>query len=148
MPPTPIIGYPDEALCQAFDCFEGNLDTQYITAIAPKTTTYLGYQYSIITWLAGLTILPVLPRVASISYGGPEPYYTTEHVALFDVEAIKLSAMGVTIVAASGDDGASSFLARGDPAYCGYAASYPASSQYVLAVGATSGPGILFTKAF
>ena len=81
--------------------------------------------------------------MASISYGGPEPLYSVNDLLAFDVEAINLSVMGVTIVAYSGDDGANSEAARGNPSNCGYAPSFPASSQYVLAVGATSGPGML-----
>jgi subtilase family serine protease len=48
--------------------------------------------------------------------------------------------MGVTIVVASGDDGAHSKEARSTPSECGYTVSFPASSKYVVAVGATSGP--------
>ena len=66
-----------------------------------------------------------------------------EQLNQFDVEAIKLSAMGVTIVASSGDDGAVSSEARGMSSNCAYVANFPATSEYVLAAGATSGPGLL-----
>ena len=57
------------------------------------------------------------------------------------MEAIKLGLQGVTILAASGDDGANSRDVRqyGSVA-CGYKPSWPASSPYVTAVGATQGP--------
>ena len=55
----------------------------------------------------------------------------------FNTEAIKLSVMGVTIVAATGDDGAVG-LDAGYHGDCGYAAVFPASNPYVTAVGATS----------
>ena len=149
LPSTPINGSSsNEALClqnNGKTCGEGNLDTQYITAIASNTMTYfindnLG---NFATWMASLTALPVLPLVASISYGAPEPLQALADLLAFDVEAIKLSVMGVTIVAASGDDGANGPSAVGDPTNCGYAPNFPASSQYVLAVGATSGPGTI-----
>ena len=53
---------------------------------------------------------------------------------------MKLSAMGVTILAASGDDGAPGRQARSDPALCGYDPFFPSSLPYVLSVGATMGP--------
>jgi tripeptidyl-peptidase-1 len=46
----------------------------------------------------------------------------------------------VTVLVASGDDGASSPNARQNKTMCGYNPSYPATSQFVTAVGATSGP--------
>jgi subtilase family serine protease len=49
--------------------------------------------------------------------------------------------MGVTIVAASGDDGANSRDLRNKKGgTCGYIALFPACSPYVTAVGATQGP--------
>ena len=43
----------------------------------------------------------------------------------------------VTILAASGDDGAPGNQARNNPNRCGYYPGFPASSQYVTAVGGT-----------
>eukprot|EP00656_Telonema_subtile_P049634 TRINITY_DN6209_c0_g1_i2.p1 TRINITY_DN6209_c0_g1~~TRINITY_DN6209_c0_g1_i2.p1 ORF type:complete len:240 (+),score=56.29 TRINITY_DN6209_c0_g1_i2:1107-1826(+) len=57
----------------------------------------------------------------------------------FDTEMIKLGLMGVTVLVASGDDGVANFQARSSQAACGYNPSYPASSPYVTAVGATQG---------
>jgi subtilase family serine protease len=45
--------------------------------------------------------------------------------------------MGVTIVAASGDDGVGGFLVRSSQLICGYYAMYPASLPLVVAVGGT-----------
>jgi subtilase family serine protease len=44
---------------------------------------------------------------------------------------------GVTILASSGDDGAVSTSAAGNPLACGYNPSFPATSPYVTAVGGT-----------
>ena len=151
VPSTPITGTSDESLCNTTttgNCNEGNLDVQYITGIAANTKTYFinGASSSATTfkyWLANLVNLPILPRVASISYGAAELDLSPTELSLFDNEAIKLSAMGVTIVASSGDDGANSDQVEQSSAYCGYVVNFPASSAYVLGVGATSGPGIL-----
>ncbi len=46
--------------------------------------------------------------------------------------------MGVTLVAASGDDGVSGYLTRSGRVSCGYYPMFPASSPYVTAVSGTS----------
>ena len=43
----------------------------------------------------------------------------------------------MTLVEASGDDGAPSSVARNGPKYCGYYADFPGVSYYVTSVGAT-----------
>lgn len=52
---------------------------------------------------------------------------------------MKLGVQGVTVFVSSGDDGVANFQARGDAADCGYTPSFPATSPYVTAVGATQG---------
>ena len=66
-----------------------------------------------------------------------EDALTQSSVFAFDVEAMKLGLRGVTLTVASGDDGAVSGQARKSPQHCRYAPSSPATSPYVLAVGAT-----------
>lgn len=46
----------------------------------------------------------------------------------------------MTILVSSGDDGVANFQARSDASKCGYNPSFPATSPYVTAVGATQGP--------
>lgn len=53
---------------------------------------------------------------------------------------MKLGLQGVTVLVASGDDGVSGRSTRGNPAACGFAPQFPASSPHVTAVGATQGP--------
>jgi hypothetical protein len=55
----------------------------------------------------------------------------------FNNVALTLSAMGVTIVVSAGDDGAASYEARNNPSGCAYRPIFPATSNYVLAVGGT-----------
>ena len=49
---------------------------------------------------------------------------------------------GVTIIAASGDDGVANYGARNNQNMCGYHPIWPGASPYVLSVGATTGPEI------
>jgi subtilase family serine protease len=59
----------------------------------------------------------------------------------FNTAVQKLALRGVSVLASSGDDGVANQRAREDDGYCGFYPSFPASSPYVLAVGATRGPG-------
>lgn len=52
----------------------------------------------------------------------------------------KLGLKGLTLFVASGDDGVANFGARGNPDACGFTPSFPATSPYATAVGATMGP--------
>merc|ERR1711865_743710 len=51
----------------------------------------------------------------------------------------KLGVQGVSIFVSSGDDGAPGSGARGNAGGCGYEPSFPATSPYITAVGATQG---------
>jgi len=82
------------------------------------------------------------PWVISISYGESESETVLSDALLFNNMAMMLGLMGTTIVVSSGDDGVTNG-ARGTeqgPEACKYDASYPASSPYVVSVGATQGP--------
>ena len=140
--PTTVIGsHVAERACPSVDlCAESNLDVQYITSVARNvSTTYfynkVGSTFS--TFLMKLNDLHDVPGVVSISYAMVEIFLTFVEKRRFDYEAIKLGLRGVTIVASSGDEGVSGGATnvRG----CGYSPYFPASSPYVLAVGATEG---------
>ena len=120
--------------------YEGNLDAQYITSTSPNSPTtgwYTSGRFS--AWLVQVGNTSTPPLVLSISYGQDEEYVDNGIHSAFNTEAIKLGAMGVTIVAASGNDGVSNRAARGGSlGQCSYAPDFPASSPFVTAVGATS----------
>jgi len=82
------------------------------------------------------------PLVISISYSISEHFLTFYEVLCFDLEAKKLAAQGVTLVAASGDAGVAgdAVFADDEENTCGYNPIFPASSPFVLAVGGTQGP--------
>ena len=107
---------------------------------------YFSYDYDVnnfpLGWILSVASTPNPAQVYSMSYGAPESQYTgsnAQFVDVFNIQAMKLALMGVTIVVASGDDGAPGFLARGSTSKCAYDPNFPASSPYVVAVGATQG---------
>lgn len=119
-------------------CSEGSLDIQYMMAVSQSPTTYYYVEYQSFSSFLSLVLDSANPPlVISISYGQDEGGVSYSEMSYFNVQALKLGAMGITIVVASGDDGALSDLARGQPTNCGYSPSYPATSPYVVSVGAT-----------
>ena len=121
-------------------CSEANLDVQYIMGISPVSPTWYMYtdlKFSL--WLVLVASYKNPPLVLSISYGSEEPSMSSGEVTAFNTQAIKLGVMGISIVVASGDDGAVSRKVRvSGSSACGYSPFFPASSPYVLSVGATS----------
>lgn len=91
----------------------------------------------LIDFVVKVASMPRPPKVFSISYGMDELGLADSYAAHFEIEAMKLSLRGVTLVAASGDDGAVTNTARKSPVHCRYAPTFPGSSPYVLSVGAT-----------
>jgi kumamolisin len=81
------------------------------------------------------------PSVISISWGGPEDSWTGQSRDALNSACQDASTMGVTVLAASGDDGASDGTASGNPTV-----DFPAASPYVVGCGGTkltiSGAGI------
>lgn len=115
------------------DCVEGNLDLQYIMAMSPGSRTiFWHWKLSLGSWLRDVSNYRILPLVLSISYGGVEAATSLAEHTLFTTQAKRLAAMGVTIVVASGDSGASS--QTGD---CRYTPDFPSVNPYVVSVGAT-----------
>ena len=70
------------------------------------------------------------PSVISISWGGPESSWTQQAMTAMDAACQSAAALGVTITAASGDDG-STDGGKGNNV------DFPASSPHVLACGGT-----------
>lgn len=97
------------------------------------------------------------PTSLSISWGADEQEVTPDYSTAFNNEAMKLGLRGITIFASSGDNGVSGNYCsckvsssssingvywQGSNTWTGkgYFPSYPATSPYVVAVGATMGP--------
>jgi tripeptidyl-peptidase-1 len=126
---------------------EATLDTQYAFALALNAQTWFwtvqGWMYEFATALMNT---PNPPLVVSMSWGWPEPRQcevgscsdSKAYVTRVNSEFMKISAMGVSLVASSGDQGA-----PGDSnANCNSVATplstiFPGASPYVTSVGAT-----------
>jgi tripeptidyl-peptidase-1 len=136
-----IGGHEDDSKCKlANNCAEANLDVQYIMAVAQNVPTTYWYSDNFLEWIFDVADDTTPPLVHSISYGSVEDTYPASLANTFNTEAAKLGTMGVSILVSSGDDGVANFNARDDASECGYHPSFPASSPYVTAIGATSGP--------
>ena len=135
---TVIGGHESSSVCSEDPrtCSQPNLDVQYIMAASPVSPTTFLYtdldNFSQWIMLVANTAKPSL--VYSIGYGVEEVYIANSERLAFETQAIKLGAMGVTIVAGSGNNGA---ISKSAGAACRYAPLFPASSPYVTTVGAT-----------
>eukprot|EP01041_Mallomonas_annulata_P004174 gene4174-8296_t len=124
------------------NCVESNLDLQYLMAIAQNIPTRIDYDDSpafLLDWAYNMANTDNPPLVHSISYGAMESdvLQYPGYMDVFNIQAMKLGIMGVSIMVASGDDGAIGYLHTSNG--CAYDPSFPATSPYVTAVGATMG---------
>mmetsp|Transcript_14770 Transcript_14770/g.51438 ORF Transcript_14770/g.51438 Transcript_14770/m.51438 type:complete len:908 (-) Transcript_14770:855-3578(-) len=124
---------------------ETTLDVEWMSAMAAGalTTVWHGGYFSVggssidplIDTLLAVQFAEAPPQVISISYGGEEPTQAAinDGNQLFQI----LGSLGVTVVVSSGDTG--SYLSTGDVAdsCTQFLPSWPATSPYVLSVGAT-----------
>eukprot|EP01002_Notosolenus_urceolatus_P015491 NODE_809_length_1765_cov_76.103730_g663_i0.p1 GENE.NODE_809_length_1765_cov_76.103730_g663_i0~~NODE_809_length_1765_cov_76.103730_g663_i0.p1 ORF type:complete len:548 (+),score=190.30 NODE_809_length_1765_cov_76.103730_g663_i0:79-1722(+) len=120
---------------------EALLDIQYIMGVAPGVKTeFWGYANTdfcsdLKTWTDALMADDDVPLVHSISYGyqGEPSGVGCTAAELKDVDQafMKLAARGISIIFASGDSGSGESLVYLYP-------SWPASSPWVTAVGATA----------
>jgi len=72
------------------------------------------------------------PSIVSISWGGPETSWTQQAMNAFSSACQDAATMGVTVLAASGDNGATDGDSSGAPTV-----DFPAASPYVLGCGGT-----------
>ena len=73
------------------------------------------------------------PSIISISWGGPESNWTQQALTAYDQAFQAAAALGITICAASGDNGSGDGVGDGADHV-----DFPASSPFVLACGGTS----------
>jgi kumamolisin len=99
-----------------------------VVYFAPNTTA--GFQDALTMAIHDATNKP---SVISISWGGPESTWTAQSMIAFDSAAQDAAALGVTICAASGDNGSSDGVNDG-----ANHVDFPASSPHILACGGTS----------
>ncbi|RHY48939.1 hypothetical protein DYB38_010828 [Aphanomyces astaci] len=137
---------------------EASLDLQYITALAPRTTTYVWSQSGsnpfsaadepFVEWAEDILTMKQPPYVVSLSYADDEEHIfaaSEAYARSFDPLLMKLGVRGVSVFVASGDDG----VAGQRPGlrktnidnkseWCKqHGPQWPTSSPYVTSVGAT-----------
>ena len=128
-----IGGHASDSACSVPSaCYGGNVRTQYMMAASPVSpTTYWYTEVSLFRWLMLVANAAKPSLVYSVAFHYTESSLSASLRNSFNTQAIKLGAMGITIVVPSGDSGAISFGS------CKYLPTFPASSPYVTVVGAT-----------
>ena len=111
-----------------------------VSQVTPMTYWYEAATDSFLAWIQAMAASADPPKINSISYGSTETSVPVSIANQFNTEAMKLGTQGVSIFVSSGDDGAAGSSARNNPLKCAYSPSFPATSVYVTAVGATQGP--------
>ena len=130
--------HPDHEL-SATDSGDCSLNLQYMTATSPDSpTTITGLKSFWRDWLLTIANTVDIPLVIHINSGSAEWAITRGVHDAFTVQAIKLGAMGVTLVGPSGDNGVLSKDSKksGIPSN-EYEPYFPSSNPYVTSVGAT-----------
>ncbi|KAL1521607.1 hypothetical protein AB1Y20_021266 [Prymnesium parvum] len=116
---------------------EASLDTQYIAASGAGVPSWFLSQeaFDLATWCEMVLTVRPLPTVWSISWGGGESEYPVAEQRAADDCFARAALKGVTVLAASGDDGTGS---HGGWFGCkAFDPTYPASCPHVTSVGAT-----------
>ena len=116
---------------------EAGLDTQYIVASGPGIPSWFLSQraFDLATWCEMVLTVQPLPTVWSVSWGGGESNYAVDAQHAADDCFARAALKGVTVLAASGDDGTGS---HGGILGCkAFDPTYPASCPHVTSVGAT-----------
>src|SRR5271155_1015820 len=116
---------------------EVELDIEVVGAVAPPaqlavyftTNTDKGFLDALTTAVHDATNRP---SIISISWGGPESAWTQQAMNSFSAACQDAATMGVTVLAASGDNGAIDGSADNKPTV-----DFPSSSPYVLGCGGT-----------
>jgi len=114
------------------------LDIEVVGAVAPSSSivvyfapnTSQGFQDALTMAIHDTTHKP---SVISISWGSAESTWTAQAMTAFDSAAQDAAALGVTICAASGDNGSSDGVTDGKNHV-----DFPASSPHILACGGTT----------
>ncbi len=116
---------------------EVELDIEMVGALAPgaKIVVYFapgGEQGFVDALTTAMHDTANAPAIVSISWGGPEPTWSQQGLDAFNQVAEDAAQLGVTVLAAAGDQGASD----GEPPGT-LAVDFPASSPNVVACGGT-----------
>uniref|UniRef100_UPI00398EA833 tripeptidyl-peptidase 1 n=1 Tax=Pristiophorus japonicus TaxID=55135 RepID=UPI00398EA833 len=122
---------------------EASLDVEYIMSTGANITTWVfsnvgrhESQEPFLDWMILLSNMSSIPWVHSVSYGDDEDSLSVAYLKRINNELMKAGVRGLTILFASGDDGAGCREVRKGINI--FRPSFPASSPYVTTVGGTS----------
>lgn len=122
---------------------EASLDTQYIMGTGANIETWFWSsagrhenQEPFLQWLTDIASTDIVPHVHSVSYGDVESSLSVVYMQRVNTEFMKTGVRGISILFASGDDGAACKDNKFSP-------GFPVSSPYVTGVGGTG-----FTNPF
>lgn len=117
---------------------EASLDVQYIMSLGANITTWFWStarkhesQEPFLEWIVAVGNTSQVPFVFSVSYGDNEDTLSVDYMNRINVEFMKAGVRGITILFASGDNGAGCKKKKFRP-------NFPCSSPYVTAVGGTA----------
>lgn len=145
---TPIVNRANAVNVQAMPGIEAMLDTETVASqIYPLRSVFYNYGNQLSQGDIFQRALADIknnynalgrPGVYSISYGADESSSTPSEASLLCSTAQQLSAMGMTIVLSSGDNGVGGSQGDSCPAFV---PTYPSGCPYILSVGATQNFG-------
>jgi len=119
---------------------EANLDAQYITAMGHGADIWVwtnqnknsvNNQEPWVQFFSNVSAAADLPLIFSISYGEGEDTLTKDYMDRSDVELQKIATRGISMMAASGDNGAGCSDGK-------FVANFPADLPHITSVGGTS----------
>lgn len=118
---------------------EASLDTQYILSTGNNITTWFWYtagrheqQEPFLQWLIDLSDTENAPLVNSASYSDKERTVDPDYMTRINTEFMKAGVRGLTLLFASGDDGA------GCHNNTHFEPQFPSSSPYITTIGGTA----------
>ncbi len=117
---------------------EASLDVQYIMSVGANISTWFWStagrhetQEPFLEWIVAVGNMSKVPYIFSVSYGDNEDSLSVDYMNRINVEFMKAGVRGITILFASGDNGAGCYKNKFRP-------NFPCSSPYVTAVGGTA----------
>lgn len=118
------------------DLEESLFDVEWAGAIAPSAKILFVTSTNVLNSLGAAIVDNVAP-IISMSYGQCEPSFPGSYVAGFNLFLQQASLQGITIIGATGDDGATDCDTFVNSATQGLAVDFPGSSPYVTGIGGT-----------
>jgi subtilase family serine protease len=118
------------------DILESEIDLEWLGAAAPGATILFVNSYNVIDGSLTYAVDNNLAPIITDSYGDCEPDLGASSLVYYESTLQMAAAEGISIVAASGDSGATD-CDTGTSAVDGLSVDFPADSPYVTGVGGT-----------